>query len=747
MFLGIPPVINYKYRSKYINFWNNELPMELERNQSSSSGTIALTSGSIQHGISSSDGHSSKFGELPDTGSSPLNVYGTATIQPTHTTQLEGHPVYYADKTQRDPIREIKYELEKQLNHNSVGAPLNLGDRDDYSTQVVNGNPTYDGEISNRYDGNVIIGDDNERTENEIIVKADGTLNVLIAIIVLFVIVNLIIFMVYIVHKRIKQKLCSLTARPCTVTTEDDLKAGKLNDGEDSFIMDMIRKSANDYDPPPPIKTNMFFDAFRLTRQYSTSTMDANTKVNDWMAGDTINQSHLINPMNCYTRSKSPLNYIRDRGRGLFSRQPPEKISVAIDATPGARGDSILRQEPIELTKQKSFDYEPNITGPEQNKIVFEEINVNMADIDRIDEFDYEDVANGVILNKITEPEKRFEHKHSRSDPVEMTGYGYHRADDITSFIDTANDVNVTSRDSVEREPLSPEESLRQIQRINCPKVLPNYPNDIYATGRNISTLMKRRSLQPNYFSTMGGNYQLGPPRIPPMPPPRTTSTLDRRIDLRRGSQTLTTSPLELAQEPPEIQEPTITQNTLHYGPIVPKDNSIYSTLGRRRIQIEHQTSKPDQITEETENRITPTDEESRDEVDCKRPTLLTASIPLPLKTNEQSDKISGTTGTGEHTMPIEKRQEPKIIIKPTKSKAQLQQMNKNIPRVHAPPEPLKPIILSSSPRQSLVGTITPSKIPTLKNNSIRSSESLSFADSTSSSETSSSAETVKKAV
>lgn len=116
----------------------------------------------------------------------------------------------------------------------------------------------------------------------------------------------------------------------------------------------------------------------------------------------------------------------------------------------------------------------------------------------------------------------------------------------------------------------------------NYPKVLPSVPND--TTEYVSSSLIKRRSLPPQYFSANANDAFASASvtsRFPPAPPPRISSTLGRGS--KRDSNSITTSPLMMAMEPPTpVLDPEISYNVLHVGPLLPQSTeSIYSTVTR----------------------------------------------------------------------------------------------------------------------------------------------------------------------
>lgn len=136
--------------------------------------------------------------------------------------------------------------------------------------------------------------------------------------------------------------------------------------------------------------------------------------------------------------------------------------------------------------------------------------------------------------------------------------------ENITSFIED-DGSDVPSRENY---------ALLAIQKQNLPKVLPDF-----SENEMNNTALKRRSLPLHAFY----QTQSLQAKIPPTPPPRTTSTLGRKPSTRRNSINITTSPLKLAEEPPDLKEPEISLNVLHVGPLIPKSDSLYSTITRKR--------------------------------------------------------------------------------------------------------------------------------------------------------------------
>ncbi|XP_059055067.1 uncharacterized protein LOC131849096 [Achroia grisella] len=359
-----------------------------------------------------------------------------------------------------------------------------------------------------------------------------------------------------------------------------------------------------------------FRERFQLRRHLSTSTLDAHTKVRDWIANEVmhrcspgimrksnsdLNNDKMLTVIKPFTRSeellsdvkrsKKEVNNVEDvnstnnayrksgnktrtsekttstsaldshssigsnknstlsikqtrkssdslRSKGTESIKS-KKVSVAIDATPAARTNSILKQEPIEI--YKSFDC--GETRHSNNENILEksrtedDINLNIVQNNPVDEInETKTYTNVVMLSVDQEKPLRISHKHSSSDPVTDVNYDKLMKDkrecgnqiiNILPPVTFRNDINVTSYDERTKvEPLTAEEALLTIKRRNFPKVLPDLPKT-----------QKRLSLQPTSLQTFrnyieNADNQCDRPKVPPQPPPRTT-TLDRRLAYR----------------------------------------------------------------------------------------------------------------------------------------------------------------------------------------------------------------------
>lgn len=664
----MPPAIFQKYKPRLMAFWNQDLPEELNRtiNMKPMRPYPELYATSVPPTTYP------RYGTLVNTGTAG----GRKGVAPQN-----AHVNYYPDKATENPVRAL---------HMLLNQPPNPSRSDMYNTQstlVTTALPPPEFGII-----------ENAAPVEEIIVKADSTLSILIGIFILFLLVNIIVITIYVIKKlyynrTMKRKLDILTLDGGT--TDDDVKRSKFNDGDESFILDIVRKK-NEYETSDR-RNRSPINGFLLSRQLSTSTVDAHTKVCDWMSQEISKQR----------KQKKPSPHFSLKSKSFFKR--PGKVNVAIDATPSARSASILRQEPAEfMNTNQSFDFDHKDT------IICQEVEIDAALIDSVDLRDSmgsKSRRNSIASLKGSADIIKIDHRHSRSDPVQMYYSKPKKTtdEDITIFMEDA-DINVTSRDEAsEREPLSSEDALRTIKMRNYPKVLPNYPE---SAKDYVSSSIKRRSLPPQYFSM---NSAL---KTPPAPPPRTTSTLGRRPSVRRESTTITTSPIMMAEEPPTNNEPEITCNVLHVGPLIPKSTeSLYSTLRK-------QPGSPDKPkTFSFENSITI--ESISEQPDSSEPIssgewTIEPTVHKPTGIKPPSGHRDNTKNTIK-TINEPQKIPPKIIIKPNllRQNSMDKKPNGHITRVQAPQD---------------VSTTKPvgSKIPTIKKVSIERDRSLSDSSSAS---------------
>ncbi|XP_018570301.1 uncharacterized protein LOC108910231 [Anoplophora glabripennis] len=513
-------------------------------------------------------------------------------------------------------------------------------------------------------------------------VKQGTTVNLVIVIGVLFLIANVIVLII-LYFKCFRNEKNNLS----TEEKEEPTENGKDDKESQAFLVNgcnivrMMSKSSksDDYEA---IKATNSMSNYHLTRQMSNSTIDAHTKVRDWITQEIVhkysprffrkprhNQNKSKIPLstdiapasevgNDSTLGRSPTRPVSPTEDNVF-QQPvtktstitrpkigkPAKVSVAIDATPSGRGDSVLMQQPIELTKSLDYPHlHPPAEKPLRRSVTLEDFSPRMVDKQK-------DVrkSNTSINMKYPETEPtviKIEHGYSKSEPVEELHYTHIRK--LRTF-DPNGDVNVTSREDNDNysTPLTPEESLMTIKRRNFPKVLPDHP------GREV-LMHKRRSMPAHSqflpipeslsFSQPNSPVNKSFTKLPPTPPPRTT-TLSKQ-----SSAPLAVCASEpMLVEPSPSPEPEIVCNNLYVGPLIPKIKSYSRSEGLNSQPI----------------------------YDCLK--------SISKSDNEIKSTKPKTIVTANPNMPI-KRAEPKIVVRPTPAKRLIDEKhNKNIPRVVVP--------------------------------------------------------------
>lgn len=446
----------------------------------------------------------------------------------------------------------------------------------------------------------------------------------------------------------------------------------------------------------------------KLTRNISSSTLDAHTKVREWITQEIVqkcspaflrrsrdteqtNLSRIKPPLirtdsktvessstlgRSPTRPVSPLEETSQKGKEaqqLTSKKSLErygikdtpklnlqqsvdkgkrryradKVSVAVDATPAGRGSSVMRQQPIELTKSldcTSSGIDKEV--PLRRSVTLDDISSAPQTEKKVEELRKSATSVNIQYKQLNEPTVvKIMHFHSKSDPVQDL-YNFTPPPKLKTFAPEA-DVNVTSRDdSVEKEirDITPEQALMTIKRRNFPKVLPDLPSR-HAIAQKRRSMPAPNSLLPTLEGKIHGRSQRGKHhlRLAPLPPPRTSSAL--------GRQGSTPSPIcqsapVLATEPPVAEEPELTCNNLYFGPLKSSREQLKKSEIKSPQEI-YESIKPQRPTE------------PKPEVKTLPKTIVTADPERPIK-----------------------RVEPKIVIKPKISR----NMSKNtgIPRVTA---------------------------------------------------------------
>ncbi|KRT85551.1 esterase [Oryctes borbonicus] len=557
--------------------------------------------------------------------------------------------------------------------------------------------------------------------------SAESTTNILITVGALFLLFNVIMFF-YMYHKCITKRKRNTHLKRNMENHIDALeigteKVGKIASvGNGCSLMKIITsKSTRSDDTYEAVRTHESSSSRRkLTRQISSSTIDAHTKVRDWIAQEIVNKyspklfrktrrqnssegkrsknskkgklteetSKEIMDIDLKaagsnstlgqspTRPVSPVDNNKEAAKismiPVHAHKPKktEKISVAVDATPAGRGSSVMRQQPIELSK--SLDYCSFDSGTD----VIEEPLIRANTMD-----DLFSVNSGgtpsqksltsinVMLTPVDEPTIiRIDHGHGKSDGFNTVGRKLKTFDP---------DINVTSRDESEYiPPLTPEESLQTIKRRNFPKVLPDLPGE-----NKQSSSHKRRSMPaPNHlFLPIPENPSLSQPnspngkntiRCPPTPPPRISSSL-----AKNGYSPLMQSAPAIAQEPPLPEEPELTCNNLYVGPLIPSrenrkvtlkpadtytfnNQPIYDNLNPKKTGSSDalpatKRSEPKVIIKPTISR------QVSDPAKAKGPRVVVNDI-LMASTKHENDENTKKTETNQSSIPVLARQNSK---------------------------------------------------------------------------------------
>uniref|UniRef100_A0A182K0R9 Carboxylesterase type B domain-containing protein n=1 Tax=Anopheles christyi TaxID=43041 RepID=A0A182K0R9_9DIPT len=605
--MGITPVVGHRYRQKYMKFWNEELPEELKKITSSKSyapySDFFSPPGAGKQG---GGGVSAVVGRIRG-GTTPHPDYPTG--------HINLYPIHVdIERPTEDPIKMV-YQMKDPLagpgmyNAPATSSAAAIPEKGASPAQLAASLEHQKHQKHQQQSGRNAFGTSGDQeldggtTE---IMKSESTLTILIAVAIVFLLFNIVIIVGYLVRRhlgrtgaggvgggpggrKVKRKYDDTMLESAAAVVVSGVSLGEKEDScnqlhghhhhphhhpshlhHGGYLLDeaatmMLRKS-NSYEP---VAKQPFGDEMHAPVSIGVDAVDSHTKVCDWM--------------------------VASAGCRIAPVVPPHKISVAIDATPQARGNSVLRQEPIEITKAKSFDYgttdevdctvsgcpggdegplrEGDTSGTGSSSSGTSSSYSSSAATDELKQT--MPIGAGVYYNCPDYPMRRF--------GATEQGEG----EEVTSFIeqDTPGDINVTCRDkSSEKDPLSPEEALRVIQRRNFPKVLPDHPR---TGGATVGTSMKRRSLPPQslYGLLPQGSHSLrrdgsGGGRLIPAPPPRICSTLGRQA---RTSNNFISSPPIVAEEPPVEEEPPIALNTLHVGPLLPThQESTYMTMSRQ---------------------------------------------------------------------------------------------------------------------------------------------------------------------
>ncbi|XP_012167385.1 uncharacterized protein LOC100644931 isoform X1 [Bombus terrestris] len=447
--------------------------------------------------------------------------------------------------------------------------------------------------------------------------KSSSIITMLIGLGLVFLLINFTAF-VYLYCKKHDAKAKG-TGVKRRVSQREDSKRAKSDKFENHYG-ELGYKSDSKPDLNDVIKNDKAYDnnsnfgrRSKLSRQNSGSTIDTHVKVREWIqqeivhrcsprflrkTRETLQKEHQDKLTKQQEVEKKRLEEelskerkeepIYDKDPALVVRPGKKskvpKVSVAVDATPATRTESILNQVPIELAKgvepddsfNKNIDYPivdlsqlqtaPQVvviehhhskSDPLPMENVLKSVKPNFS-TPRIYESDSGSASslyakiNPKLKSRLPRPELAVNPDGSTVDQSEeiymkmgpkLTTFGANSPPSC--------DINVTCREpTVERECVSPEEALRTIKRRNYPKVLPDIekrrslpaPSSLFASKQHVGSLKDYRS------GSHSSSHQ------PPQPPPRIFGP---------------SKSLEFAEENESQQEPESVITNLHVGPLL----------------------------------------------------------------------------------------------------------------------------------------------------------------------------------
>lgn len=532
--LGLPPVVQHRYRQKYADFWNSQLPEELSniKNMKQSPPYAEYVSPSHQ-----------PISPAPITPAIPQR--GTSTNP-----FIDGWVNLYHNPSSRTHPTEDPFKLLQLMGRNPGVMMAHPETPEDGTTERI-----------------IIVN-----PANVLVQTADVTLYVLIFTVVLLIIV---LVSLGIVLRRAYSKKEASNGKLNETLTLSSLTDKIGSDLDEGFIISTShnnRATGNKYESMKFCRNLLQ----KYNRKSKSQIFTHTTKVSEWISpGEMAKYSPKF-------ESKLTLN----RHSSFLGQGKPEKVSVAIDATPQTRSDSVLRQEPIEITKAKANYLHNN----NDRIIICREIDDTSVVPNRsssYNSYSSDSTSTHTQCSRRSSGCQTAINSPDRLDPAngqyeQMMEMSLGDDEQVTSFIE-CEDVNVTSKDdSVERDPLSPMETLSNIQRRNFPKVLPDYP--------------KRHSLPPpTTYPIIDVHVSAAPG---PQPPPRDLmmATLGRRFgNPRPPSRIFGASETRMALNPPQWETPPTTSSTLIVGPLRKKTNEvIYSTLKGKKDGSQATCPSPD---------------------------------------------------------------------------------------------------------------------------------------------------------
>ncbi|XP_076221882.1 uncharacterized protein LOC116429173 isoform X2 [Nomia melanderi] len=459
--------------------------------------------------------------------------------------------------------------------------------------------------------------------------KSSSVITMLTGLGVVFLLINFTAFLyLYCKKQDLKSKEAGLKRR---ASQKEESKRAK-SEKYDNHYGELGYKSDSKPDLNDVIKNDKAYDnnsnfgrRSKLSRQNSGSTIDTHIKVREWIqqeivhrcsprylrkTRETLQREHQDKLSKQQEEEKKKLEEemlkerkeepIYDESPALVVRPGKKsklpKVSVAVDATPATRTESILNQVPIELAKGVEAPDEPFDVQPAPQVVVIEHHH------SRSDPLPMENVLRNVKPNfsttRIYESDsgsasslyaKINPKMKSRLPRVELGVNTEAPAADeaeeiyiktgakLTTFAAsiTPCDINVTCREPIaERECISPEEALRTIKRRNYPKVLPDIekrrslpaPSSLFVPKQHANSLR-------DYVK--GGLHLSPTSHQPPQPPPRMFGP-SRSLDFAEENEN-------------QFETEPVTTN-LHVGPLLRRqdgsknnsDPSIIDSLDER---------------------------------------------------------------------------------------------------------------------------------------------------------------------
>ncbi|XP_072935523.1 uncharacterized protein [Epargyreus clarus] len=708
--IDMPPFISSLYRSNYTNFWIEKLPNKMSRYVVDPMFQFTLAP------APTSPRPKPAYVQPQQRITDPIRkIWAPQIVNPSHYSSATfGKMRPYSPPEQR-PDTDMIYREIQSIKTPSRPVPPNLMEKAIHTTS--------------------------KPTVNMPVKTSSATITLIISLGVLFLAVNISICAVLYFKKRklrLQEQTFQTTRHSRAEIGEVDVIGQKSSKDDKSALqsfkngcsviksMSLNKMRANSKKAkkevcktPKSDDSGGFRERFQLRRHLSTSTLDAHTKVRDWIANEVMHRcspgilrksnsdlnektmsvpkpftrseellsdmkkskneplkvneelsskvllskkSHLSrNKTSEKTTSTSALDShssIGSNKHSIMSKHTEKsneslkskgnesiksnKVSVAIDATPAARTNSILNQEPIEFSKSFELN-EPKHSNTEnklQRSKTEYDSSKDIIEIKPIKQDEKKIFTNVVTLSLERDRPLKISHKHSTSDPVtdvnyEMLMKQMQKDAEIANIlppITFRNDVNMTSReDKTQKQPLSAEESLLTIKRRNFPKVLPDLPKS-----------QKRLSLQPTALQTFRGyigniESQFDRPKVPPQPPPRTTSTSSERRLAYKNTKPLSSFDTSNINKIPEIKNYENIDNLSPYSEINKSWNRSFETTSSN--------DKPHIIA------VVPSKER-------EYPKVIIASSDMP------------------------STPEPKIVIKPSPSQIEIPS---NVPRVRLP--------------------------------------------------------------